>query len=104
LTKDEIQDLYFAAYDLASKGGGLPVPIQKLNPLEVYYHQANIVIALQRDSYEERGYYVVPAISSFYPFFTAEPESSLWPGPSYSEWGWKPIDESKWVFEYTLKR
>jgi len=56
-----------------------PAEIRRLRPLAVYSHVANVVIVLSRDAHEERGYYVVPWISSYLP------------NPFEPEWKWKSI-------------
>lgn len=70
----------------------LPDAIQRLKPLVVYSdYRGNLVIALQRDGHEERGYYIVPGTSS----------SSV-TDTSGEGWILKPIDHR--IYEYVVRR
>ncbi len=105
-SRDELQRLMLAASELSGDRRVQPKPIQQLQPIAVYDHLANVVIALERDDAEERGYYIVRAISSFDPGFYC-PESFLgsWSWSSlYSGWRWKPIEKEMGIYEYVFKR
>jgi hypothetical protein len=102
LSASQCEELWVAAnmelsrpgnMDLASgeyRRAAWPKPIQRLRPIAVYSHLANVVIVLSRDAHVERGYYVILAISSFIPM------------KNNSEWSWKRIGDN--VYEYVRTR
>jgi hypothetical protein len=71
-----------AANSSDAKGGDLPEPIQRLNPIAVYRDYSNLVIVLYRNAHEEGGYYFFPSFSS---------ESPLGKG---KEWSFKTTEAS----------
>src|SRR5271169_5465454 len=64
LSEGRYHELVMAANHFNGKGGALPEPIGRLNPIEVYYDYSNLVIVLYRNAHEERGYYFYPYVSS----------------------------------------
>jgi hypothetical protein len=95
----ELQELVVAVNEAEFRGGSLPDNIlQRLKPVEVYHHLGHCVIALQRSAQEERGYYVIPLVSS----------STLRDEPG---WTWKQVMSpavkmtfSGTVYEYCRKK
>ncbi len=70
-----LRELVKAANELAALGASLPEPVwRRWEPIDIYYDRATVVVALRKDAHEERGYYIVPPISSA--------------GPLSSEPGW----------------
>lgn len=105
LSEKQRRDLVIAVHEWASSPRATipgserdwPAEIRRLKPLAVYSHSANIVIVLSRNAQEERGYYIVPTVSSYVP-------NSFGP-----EWKWKPISvgDSLWqgqFYEYVRAR
>ncbi|EEF63220.1 hypothetical protein Cflav_PD5855 [Pedosphaera parvula Ellin514] len=79
--------------------GCWPEAVRKLKPVAVYHHMANVVIVLRKDGPSEEGYYVVPGISSWFPF--QETDASM-PG-----WSWKPVGDpfsGHSIFAYTRRK
>jgi hypothetical protein len=64
LSESRYHELVMAANQYDGKGGALPEPIRRLNPIEVYHDYGNLVIVLYRNAHEERGYYFYPYTSS----------------------------------------
>jgi hypothetical protein len=97
LSDHDYQQLVMAGNDFALKSEPIPTAIQKLRPVQVYYYRANVVIALRRHAHGERGYYIVPLVSSYDPRFGEDPE-----------WTLRPLDitgvYSGAIYEYYRKR
>ena len=66
-----------------------PRVIQELEPIEVYTHRVNRVIALNREDGVETGYYVTIAISSYYP-------------TDDTEWTFSPLADNIWSYTRIL--
>ena len=66
-----------------------PQVIQELEPIKVYSHRVNRVIALDRDEGAETGYYVYIAISSYYP-------------TDDEEWTFTPLADNIWSYTRIL--
>lgn len=79
LSVREYQNLVTAGNELSLRSQPIPNAIQRLRPIQVYYYQANVIVALQRDAHEERGYYIVTGVSSHDPRFGEDPEWTLEP-------------------------
>jgi outer membrane murein-binding lipoprotein Lpp len=79
MSDHDYQELVAAGNDFALKSYPVPEAIQRLRPVQVYYYRANVIIALHRDAHEERGYYIVPIVSSYDPRFGEDPEWTLKP-------------------------
>ena len=73
LSDTRCQKLVTAADRLAMVGGPVPDAIENLNPVQVYADHGNIVIALHRSAQGERGFYIVPATSSYDPSLRPRP-------------------------------
>ena len=73
LSDERAQKLVTAADQMAMVGGVVPDTIENLNPVQVYADHGNIVIALQRNSQGEQGFYIVPTTSSYDPRYAAHP-------------------------------
>ena len=69
-----------------------PEAIRRLKPVAVYYHLVNVVIVMERNEREERGYYVQTLISSY------------GPSPNEPNWTWVPVGNGSSLFAYTRKR
>jgi hypothetical protein len=74
LSDHRCQLLVTQADRMAMAGGPLPDEIQRLNPVQVYGDHGNIVIALQRNSQGEQGFYIVPTTSSYDPALRPHPD------------------------------
>ncbi|HXC36563.1 MAG TPA: hypothetical protein VNV43_11860 [Candidatus Acidoferrales bacterium] len=79
LSDHRLQKLDTDADRLAVVGGPLPPSISRLNPVQVYGDHGNIVIALQRDSQGEQGFYIVPTTSSYDPRYRPSPDWTFTP-------------------------
>lgn len=73
LSQRKYEELVIAGDHLALTGPPLPPAIAKLNPLQVYGDHGNIVIALYRDDRVERGFYIIPNLSSYDPRLQPQP-------------------------------
>jgi hypothetical protein len=98
LSAAQREELTRAVDEMAVKGGAAPECIRRLQPVEVYHDRGNVVIALRRSlrkqqgrqvCYEERGYVVQPAVSSYRP-------------TNNEHWTFKPLDSA--IFEYVWKK
>ena len=96
LSDREYLELVKAGYDFALESQPVPEPIQKLRPIQVYYFRGNVVIALQKNAHEERGYYIVPPVSSYNPCLEDQ------------EWTLKPLnipnEYFSAIYEYCRKK
>ena len=83
-------DLFMAADELATRGGPVPKAIQDLHPVEVYNYRGNVVIALYRNDQLERGFYIIPPVSSYIPWPDSDPK-----------WTFKPATTNALIWEYS---
>ncbi len=73
LSQQKYEELVIAADQLALNGPPVAPAIANLKPLQVYQDHGNIVVALYRDAEVERGFYIVPNLSSYDPRLMPHP-------------------------------
>lgn len=97
LSQREYEEMVIAGDHLALNGPPPGPAIEKLNPLQVYEDHGNIVVALYRDDEVERGFYIIPNLSSY------DPRLASHPG-----WTFEPVNIPGGMldslFEYTRSR
>jgi len=100
LSDKEYGELAVAAEAYSRKQQPVPEPIQRLKPIEVYYHMANVVIALHRDGHEEHGYYIHTGLSSNIP----TPNIGAWRDWTLTEVKSPAIPSLDTIYEYSRRR
>jgi hypothetical protein len=69
-----------------------PAEIQKLRPISVYYHAANVCIVLSRETNTDRGICVMTTVSSNRPGCVRE-----------AGWSYKYLGDMEWEYEWNRK-
>jgi hypothetical protein len=97
LSQQKYEELVMAADNFALNGPPAPPPIASLDPLQVYQDHGNVVVALYRDAEVERGFYIIPNLSSYDPRLVP-----------HAAWTFKAVNISGGtldsIFEYSRER
>jgi hypothetical protein len=100
LSDKEYEELALAAETYSKNRAPLPEPIRRLRPVDAHYYLANVVIVMQRDAHEERGYLIHTGLSSILP----DPGAQQWKGWNLKEIKSPSIPSLDIIYEYSRSR